>query len=67
MEVDSADDPQIFDAGNEAWIRFNIDLSRYANVHFLGLELPLMLKEDLIRYKSVLSRSVDIENIRAIR
>jgi hypothetical protein len=45
----------------------NIDFSRYKTLRLLGLELPLMLKEDLIRYKSALSRPVDTEDIRAIR
>ncbi|WP_255854809.1 hypothetical protein [Marinobacterium rhizophilum] len=67
VEVGNADDPQIFDAGNQSWVSLSIDFSRCRTVHLLGLELPLMLKEDLVRYKSVLSRPVDIEDIRAIR
>ncbi|WP_186311954.1 nucleotidyltransferase [Marinobacter piscensis] len=67
VEVGSADGPRIFDAGSETWVPLNIDFSRYKTVNLLGLELPLMLKEDLVRYKSALSRPVDIEDIRAIR
>lgn len=67
VEVGNADGPRIFDAGSQAWIPLNVDFSRYKTVRLLGLELPLMLKEDLVRYKSVLSRPVDIEDIRAIR
>ncbi len=67
VEIGNADDAGIFDAGNETWVPLNIDFSCYATVHLLGLELPLMVKEDLIRYKSALSRPVDIEDIRAIR
>lgn len=67
VEVGDADDPRIFDAGNQAWVPLNIDFTRYKTVRLLGLELPLMLKEDLVRYKSALSRPVDIEDIRAIR
>lgn len=67
VEVGSADSPHIFDAGTETWVPLDIDFARYATVHLLGLELPLMLKDDLIEYKTVLSRRVDIEDIRAIR
>ena len=67
VEVGNADGPQIFDAGSEIWVPLNIDFSRSVSVHLLGLELPLMLKEDLVQYKSALSRQVDIEDIRAIR
>ena len=67
VEVGNADRAQIFDAQNRTWVALNIDFSRYDTVHLLGLELPLMLKEDLIWYKSLLSRPVDIEDVLAIR
>ena len=67
VEVGNADGAQIFDAGNETWVPLNIDFSRYATVQLLGLNLPLMLKDDLVQYKTALSRPVDIEDIRAIR
>ena len=67
VEVGNADRAQIFDAQNRTWVALNIDFSRYETVHLLGLELPLMLKEDLIWYKSLLSRPVDIEDVLAIR
>ena len=67
IKVESADGPRIFDAGKETWVPLNMVFSRYVSVDVLGLELPLMLREDLIRYKAALSRPVDIEDIRAIR
>lgn len=66
VEVGNADGARIFDAGQQAWTPLDIDFTRYNTVRLLGLDLPLMLKEDLVRYKSVLSRAVDIEDIRAI-
>lgn len=67
VEVGSADGPQIFDTSHQDWVPLSIDFSRYVTVNLLGLELPLMSKEDLIQYKSVLSRPVDVEDIHAIR
>lgn len=67
VEVGSADRPKIFDSGSDTWVPLDIDFSRYTPAHLLGLELPLMLKDDLIQYKSALSRPVDIQDIRAIR
>lgn len=67
VEVGNADGSQIFDASNETWVPLNIDFSRYLTVHLLGLELPLMQKDDLVRYKSTLARPVDIEDVCAIR
>lgn len=67
VEVGNADGPQIFDVGKANWVPLDIDFSRYATVRLLGIDLPLMLKDDLVKYKSALSRPVDIEDIRAIR
>lgn len=67
MEVGNASDAQIFDAASQAWVPLNIAFDRYETASVLGLELPLMLKEDLIRYKTMLSRPVDIDDIRAMR
>jgi len=64
VEVGSADGPKIFDAGSETWVPLDIDFSRYATVHLLGLELPLMLRDELVQYKFALSRPVDIRAIR---
>ena len=66
VEVGNADGLRIFDAGNQIWVPLDIDFSRYEVVFLLGLELPLMRKEDLVRYKSMLSRPVDMEDISAI-
>ncbi|MDQ2076262.1 hypothetical protein [Marinimicrobium sp. ABcell2] len=66
VEVGNADGSKILDAGSQTWIPLNIDFSRYNTVHLLGLELHVMLKEDLIKYKTALSRSVDLEDIRVI-
>lgn len=67
VEVGSAESVKIFDADNEAWVPLDIDFSRYTNVLLMNLELPLILKDDLISYKYKLSRVVDIEDICSIR
>ena len=67
IEVGSAAGASIFAKESQTWIPLDIDFSRYETVSLLGAELPLMLKEDLIRYKLALSRPVDIEDIRAIQ
>lgn len=67
VEVGSAEGARVFDVAKQAWITLNIDFSRYETVSLLGQALPLMLREDLVRYKAALSRPVDIEDILAIR
>nr|WP_300999493.1 hypothetical protein [Halomonas sp.] len=67
VEVGSAAGACIFEKAGEAWIPLDIDFSRYETVSLFGVALPLMLREDLVRYKLALSRPVDIEDVRAIR
>ncbi len=67
IEVGNADGPKIYDVWRKAWVPLDVDFSRCMRVKLLGLELPLMLEEDLIQYKSVLSRPVDVADIRAMR
>ena len=67
VEVGSAEGVRLFDAASGTWVSLPIDFTRYHTASLLGQTLPLMLKDDLIHYKSVLSRPVDIEDIRAIR
>ncbi|WP_018918675.1 hypothetical protein [Vreelandella zhanjiangensis] len=67
VEVGNAEYAQIYNAANHAWVLLPIDFSRIHTIKLLGLELPLMLREDLIEYKSILSRPVDIEDIQAMR
>jgi len=66
VEVGSADGPRILEAGNQAWIQLDIDFSRDETVQLLGMALPLMLKEALVRYTSALARSVGIQDVRSI-
>lgn len=67
VEVGSADGARILRADTQTWVNLAIDFARYEVVRVLGLNVPLMLREDLIEYKSALSRPVDLEDIEAIR
>ncbi|WP_010629478.1 hypothetical protein [Halomonas sp. KM-1] len=66
IEVGCAAGASIFDKESQTWIPLDIDFSRYETRYLLGVELPLMLREDLVRYKLALSRPVDEEDVRAI-
>nr|WP_267955313.1 hypothetical protein [Halomonas ethanolica] len=66
IEVGCAAGASIFDKESQTWIPLDIDFSRYETRYLLGVELPMMLKEDLVRYKLALSRQVDLEDVRAI-
>ena len=49
------------------WVDFNSDFSKAVKKEFLGLEVPVIPKEDLISYKQLLDgnhQQVDIESIK---
>ncbi|MCZ0925880.1 nucleotidyltransferase [Halomonas janggokensis] len=66
VEVGNAKGAHILDAARQSWVPLDVDFDRYETVNLLGLALPLMLKEDLIHYKSKLARPVDIDDVRAM-
>ena len=67
VELGNADGPRILDAKAQTWVDLNIDFSRSQVITVLGLDVPVMNPEDLVRYKSLLARPVDLEDVRAIR
>lgn len=66
IEVGSAAGASILNKESQTWIPLDIDFSRYETRYLLGVELPLMLREDLVRYKLALSRPVDVVDVREI-
>lgn len=67
VEVGNADGAQIYNTRAQMWVNLAIDFTRHEIVKVLGIDVPLMLREDLIKYKSLLSRPVDLEDIEVIR
>ncbi|MCE8040119.1 hypothetical protein HOP58_20735 [Halomonas sp. MCCC 1A11062] len=64
VEVGNASGVSIYDVGRQVWTELAIDFSRHRTMTLLGLELPVMQKEDLIQYKTMLGRTVDEQDIR---
>ncbi|MEJ2446143.1 MAG: hypothetical protein P8Y42_22285 [Exilibacterium sp.] len=67
VEVGSAEGVLIQNAHTRTWVNLEIDFSRRDLVTVFGIPVPLMVREDLIGYKSLLSRPVDRADIEAIR
>lgn len=63
VEVGNAEGARIFDAGSGQWVALHIDFAQTCYAEVLGVEVPLMKVEDLIRYKKILDRPVDREDI----
>jgi len=68
QEIDiGSGDAKISTKERDKWIAFSTDFSKAVNKTFLGLEVPVIPKEDLINYKQLLDgehQQVDIESIK---
>lgn len=63
IEVGSSEGVEVFDKSFKQWVELKINFSRIEYRSMYGIRVPLMKIEDLINYKKVLSRSVDIQDI----
>jgi len=65
QEIDICDsNSKIKDYMTEKWIENRVDFSRVVIQDIFGLRTPVVPIEDLIRYKKILKREVDVEDIK---
>jgi hypothetical protein len=58
---------KIFNKITEKWITLTTDFSNSVMLNVLGIEIPVIPLEDLVAYKKVLAREVDIIDINQIK
>lgn len=66
VEIGSDKVCKIFDPTAQEWHQKVIDFERYKLIELYGKRVRVMTKDDLITYKKILSREVDLEDIRQI-
>ena len=59
IELGGADKTKIFDKQKNKWVDFKVDFSKSVIKNILGLNLPIIPKQNLINYKKMLNRKVD--------
>jgi predicted nucleic-acid-binding Zn-ribbon protein len=69
QEIDfvGAQGKKIFDEINKKWIILENDFSNNEYKEIYGLTIPLMPKEKLITYKSILKRDVDLLDLEGLK
>ncbi|MCG8429030.1 MAG: hypothetical protein MI754_16865 [Chromatiales bacterium] len=67
IEIGRAEGVRILDAKSREWVSLAVDFSRMQLGTVLDIEVPLMMRDDLLRYKAVLGRPVDLQDIEAIK
>jgi hypothetical protein len=64
--INVAEDAKIFDSISGSWISAEIDFSDFCLLEVEGVDVPVMPVERLIKYKTVLARDVDLQDIKEI-
>tara|TARA_R110002124_G_scaffold234886_1_gene400228 strand:- start:18090 stop:18578 length:489 start_codon:yes stop_codon:yes gene_type:complete len=67
IEVGNTKDVSIYDQVNRQWVALNIDFTRTRTVSVMGIPVPLMNRDQLIAYKTLLARPVDMADIQAMQ
>jgi len=67
IEIGDADQSKYYDSQSQQWIPAEIDFSEAEIIEFVGIELPVMPKQELIQYKQRLDRRVDRIDIREMQ
>lgn len=67
IEVGDADNTKYFDSLSQRWIKEEVNFSASNIIEFEGIELPVMPKKALVRYKQRLNRKVDRIDIKEMQ
>ena len=66
IDISSIDNVKIFNATTRVWENLVTDLSKAKPTEILGVEVKIIPKEDLLRYKKILRRHVDLLDVQQI-
>lgn len=66
IDLGGAYQTQIFDSTRKEWVDSPAHLDAVTVIPIADLELPVVNREDLIRYKSLLNRDVDVQDIKGL-
>ncbi len=67
IDISGAYTTKILDKTTHQWVNCVADFSKSVTVNILGIDLPVIPLEDLLAYKKILSRDVDIIDINQIK
>lgn len=63
IDLGGAYHAKIYDKKNKKWVNIITDFSKVNYIDIEGLKLPVINREDLIAYKKILAREVDLQDL----
>ena len=67
IDISGCETERLFDKKKKKWVKTNADLSKAVRKKVFGLTIPIIPKEDLIGYKSIIMRKVDLFDINSLK
>jgi len=67
IDLSGAYHTKIFNRTTNEWVQLNTNFSEYVEMNVFGLTMPVIPLKDLLAYKKILGRPVDISDIREIQ
>lgn len=64
IDVSGALGQKIYNSSKKKWIDCPVNLSDFEEHEVFGVKVPVISKKDLIEYKKILGREVDLEDLR---
>jgi hypothetical protein len=66
IDLAGADSTRLFDRQEKKWSFDKADLKRSTKKSLYGMRVPIIRKQELLRYKKSIARAVDKEDVRAL-
>ncbi len=66
IDIGGSNNVMIFNSNNKQWLSLKTDFMKTDMIEIYGIRVPIIVKEELIKYKKILSREVDKIDIKQI-
>jgi hypothetical protein len=66
IDISGAHQTKIFNKKTHEWHQISTNFSKTELIEILGVKIPVIPREELLGYKKILSRSVDLVDVEAI-
>ena len=66
IDISGTDSERLYDRRTRRWVKSRIDIENVTLRTVYGIHAPLIPKDQLIAYKSIIRRPVDLTDIRAL-
>lgn len=63
IDLSGAYKTKIYSSNEKVWVTLDVDLSKVNHINIYGINLPVIRRDELIAYKKILSRPIDLQDL----